>query len=165
MEPTDTKNQKKAFYLYLFFTSILTSNMYVQQQLFKAAPQVATMQWTFARGALCLLLLLLYVNREIRAKFWTPVTCQSLPSLAFRSIQGALSVYIGFSSLKLFPVSTVGIIGTLKPLIVLVFDRLIFGASLTFRKISINSLLFIAVCLVILGVQAGTASSESAISE
>ena len=76
-----------------------------------------------------------------------------MPSLSFRSMQGAISVYIGFSSLCFFPVSTVGVICTLKPIIVIIFDKLIFGTHLTCRKILVNALLFFSVCLVICGVQ------------
>ena len=54
--------------------------------------------------------------------------------------------------MKMFPVSTVGIIGTLKPLIVLILDKVIFGATLTLRKVVVNALLFFSVCLVIFGV-------------
>ena len=68
-------------------------------------------------------------------------------------MQGAISVYIGFSSLCFFPVSTVGVICTLKPIIVIIFDKLIFGSPLTCRKILVNALLFFSVCLVICGVQ------------
>ena len=131
--------------------------------LFWAAPNVAIMQFTFARGALCLVLILLYVNRKVKKTLIKPVSCESMPSLSFRSMQGALSVYIGFSSLKFFPVSTVGVICTLKPIIVIIFNKLIFGTALTFRMVLVNALLFFSVCLVIFGTQ--TSSGEATLEE
>ena len=86
-----------------------------------------------------------------------------MPSLSFRSMQGAISVYIGFSSLCFFPVSTVGVICTLKPIIVIILDKLIFGSPLTCRKILVNALLFFSVCLVICGVQ--TSSGDATLEE
>ena len=115
------------------------------------------MQLTFVRGVVCSFLVLLMVNRNVKKTLWDPVDCKTMPSLIFRCLQGGISVYISFSSINYFNVSTVGIVCSLKPIIACLFGITILGESLGCRDVVCMSAVFVAVFLVIFG---GAASSE-----
>jgi drug/metabolite transporter (DMT)-like permease len=109
------------------------------------------MQLTFVRGVVCSLMVLLMVNRNVKSTLWDPVDCKTLPSLIFRCVQGAASVYISFSSINYFDVSTVGIVCSLKPILACILGVTILGEHMGYRDVVCMSAVFIAVFLVIFG--------------
>lgn len=109
------------------------------------------MQLTFVRGVVCSAIILMMINRNIKATLWDPVEYRSLPSLIFRCLQGGISVYISFSSINYFNVSTVGIVCSLKPIIACILGVTILGESMTCKDVICMSAVFIAVFLVIFG--------------
>lgn len=109
------------------------------------------MQLTFVRGVVCSLMVLALINRNLKRTLWDPVDCKTLPSLIFRCLQGGISVYIAFSSINYFNVSTVGIVCSLKPIIACLFGVTLLGESMTCKDVICMSAVFIAVFLVIFG--------------
>ena len=136
---------------YVISTVLMSGNLYAAQQLFKSASDVAIMQLTFVRGVVCSLMVLLMVNRNVKSTLWDPVDCKTLPSLIFRCVQGAASVYISFSSINYFDVSTVGIVCSLKPILACILGVTILGEHMGIRDVVCMSAVFIAVFLVIFG--------------
>ena len=120
------------------------------------------MQLTFIRGVVCSLMVLLMINRNMKAVLWDPVDLKTVPSLAFRCLQGGHSVYIAFSSLSYFNVSTVGIVCSLKPIIACLIGVTLMGESMTCKDVVVMSAFFIAVFLVIFGSEGQQAESMSA---
>ena len=112
---------------------------------------MAILQLTFARGVVCSLMVLLLVNRNAKATLWDPLSCRTAPSLIFRCLQGGISVYISFSSINYFNVSTVGIVCSLKPILACLFGVTILGESMSCKDVICMSAVFIAVFLVIFG--------------
>lgn len=96
-------------------------------------------------------MVLLMVNSQAKSKFIDPLNCKMLPSLIFRCLQGGLSVYISFSSLNFFNVSTVGIVCSLKPIIACIFGVIILGEKMGRRDVICMTAVFLAVFLVIFG--------------
>lgn len=113
------------------------------------------MQLTFLRGVVCSMMILLMVNRNAKKVLWDPVNCKVLPSIIFRCLQGGISVYISFSSINYFNVSTVGIVCSLKPMIALFFGLAILGEPMTCKDVIALSAVFVAVFLVIFGSEGG----------
>ena len=109
------------------------------------------MQLTFLRGVVCSLMVLVMVNRKAKSKLIDPLNCKMLPSLIFRCLQGGFSVYISFSSLNFFNVSTVGIVCSLKPIIACIFGVIILGEKMGRRDVICMTAVFLAVFLVIFG--------------
>lgn len=91
------------------------------------------------------------INRNAKAVLIDPVDCKTLPSLIFRCLQGGISVYISFSSINYFNVSTVGIVCSLKPIIACVMGVTILGETMTVKDVVCMIAVFIAVFLVIFG--------------
>lgn len=96
-------------------------------------------------------MVLMMVNRNAKSVLYDPVDCKTLPSLIFRCLQGGISVYIAFSSINYFNVSTVGIVCSLKPIIACVFGVTMLGESMSCKDVVCMSAFFIAVFLVIFG--------------
>lgn len=131
----------------------MSGNLYANKALFEAAPSAAIMQLTFMRGFVCTIMVLLMINRNMKATLYDPVDKKALPSLIFRCLQGGISVYISFSSINYFNVSTVGIVCSLKPIIACLMGVTILGESMTLKDVLCMSAVFIAVFLVIFGSQ------------
>ena len=129
----------------------MSGNLYANKALFEAAPSAAIMQLTFMRGFVCTIMVLLMINRNMKATLYDPVDKKALPSLIFRCLQGGISVYISFSSINYFNVSTVGIVCSLKPIIACLMGVTILGESMTLKDVLCMSAVFIAVFLVIFG--------------
>ena len=136
---------------YLIYTVLMSGNLYANKALFEAAPSAAIMQLTFMRGLVCTIMVLLMINRNMKATLYDPVDKKALPSLIFRCLQGGISVYISFSSINYFNVSTVGIVCSLKPIIACLMGVTILGESMTLKDVLCMSAVFIAVFLVIFG--------------
>ena len=109
------------------------------------------MQLTFLRGVVCSVMVLLMINRNMKKVLWDPVDRKSIAGIAFRSLQGGISVYISFMSLNYFTVSTVGIVWALKPIIACTIGVLILGERMGCFDIASMALILGAVVLVILG--------------
>ena len=144
---------RKGVLFYIIHTVLLSANMYAAQQLFAAADNVAIMQLTFLRGVICSLIVLLMVNRNAKQTLWDPVDCKTLPSLIFRCLQGGISVYIAFSSINYFNVSTVGIVCSLKPIIACLFGVGLLGERMGCKDVIAMTAVFVAVFLVIFGAE------------
>lgn len=136
---------------YVISTVLMSANLYCAQALFKAAEHVSIMQLTFVRGVVCSFLVLLMINRNIKKTLWDPIELKTLPSLIFRCLQGGISVYISFSSINFFNVSTVGIVCSLKPIIACLLGVTMLGEKMSLKDVVCMSAVFIAVFLVIFG--------------
>ena len=129
----------------------MSGNLYAAQQLFARAEGVAIMQLTFLRGLVCAIMIMLMINRNAKSILIDPVTRQALPSIIFRCLQGGISVYISFSSINYFNVSTVGIVCSLKPIIACLLGVTVLGEHMSCKDVICMSAVFIAVFLVIFG--------------
>lgn len=129
----------------------MSGNLYAQQLIFKAAPQIAIMQLTFLRGAICTAMMLLYINRNIKKTLIDPVDRTSAPSIAFRCFQSGISVYIGFMCVQFFTVSTVGVVCSMKPIIACIIGVICLGEKMGCRDIVSMAAILGAVFLIIFG--------------
>ncbi len=131
-------------------TVLMSANMYATKSLF-AHTNAAIMQLTFLRGAVCSILVLLTINRNIKSTLIDAVERRTVPSLIFRCLQGGISVYISFSSVNYFNVSTVGIVCSLKPIIACLFGLTLLGERMGCKDFVFMSAIFTAVFLIIFG--------------
>jgi len=90
------------------------------------------------------------INVNLKQVLIDSVDRECLPSLLFRCIQGAFSIFISFMSLKYFNVSTVGIVCSLTPLIVCVIASFLLNEQMKLRDGVTLAGVFVAVMLVVL---------------
>lgn len=90
------------------------------------------------------------INVNLKKVLYDSVDRECLPSLLFRCIQGAFSIFISFMSLKYFNVSTVGIVCSLSPLIVCVIASFLLNERMKSRDVVTLAGVFSAVVLVIM---------------
>ena len=93
------------------------------------------------------------VNRNVKSTLYDPVDCKTLPSLIFRCLQGGISVYIAFSSIHFFNVSTVGVVCSLKPIIACIIGVSMLGESMNCKDVICMGAFLFAVFLVIFGAE------------
>ena len=99
------------------------------------------------------------INVNVKKTLVDPVNRANLPSLLFRSIQAAFSIFISFMSLKYFNVSVVGIVCSLTPLIVCVLANFLLNERMKRRDVIMLGGVFIAVLLVIVFADGDDAAS------
>lgn len=153
----------KGVVYYVLSTVLMSANLYCAQGLFKSASHVAIMQLTFVRGVVCSLMVLLMINRNLKKTLWDPVDRRTMPSLIFRCLQGGISVYISFSSINFFNVSTVGIVCSLKPIIACLLGVTMLGEKMSLKDVVCMSAVFIAVFLVIFGAEGSDQASMATV--
>jgi len=158
-------NTSKGVIYYLIHSVLLTIGLYVNKVLFGLNPTVSVIQFTFVRGFCSAILSLLMANRNLRYELIDCVDRSSVFSLAFRCLQGALSVFISFICIKYFDVSTVGIVCSLTPLFVCMLAYFLLGERL--KRPDQISLIFVVacVCLVMLGAKPSSGSTHQLTSE
>ena len=93
--------------------------------------------------------MLALINVNLKKVLVDSVDRENLPSLLFRCVQGAFSIFISFMSLKFFNVSTVGIVCSLTPLIVCVIAAFLLNERMKQRDVLTLSGVFIAVILIL----------------
>jgi drug/metabolite transporter (DMT)-like permease len=118
------------------------------------------LQFTFLRGACCLALGLAYGYGSLKKNLVDQLDKSTLPSLAFRCIQGAMSVYISFMCIRYFDVSTVSIVCSMHPVFVCLLAYTLLGERLKHSDKLSLVVVVLCVCLVILGGE--TRSTEAA---
>ena len=129
----------------------MSVNLYVNKESFSMNPLVGVLQFTFIRGVICTIMMLVWGFGHLKHDLIDSVDRKSLPSLIFRCSQGGLSVFISFMCIKFFNVSTVGIVCSLTPLFVCLIAYWLLGERLkTFDQIALVAV-FVSVCMVILG--------------
>jgi drug/metabolite transporter (DMT)-like permease len=111
-------NPGKGVTYYLIHTVLMSLTLYSNKFLFNLNPFVSVLQFTFVRGVCSSMLSLGWSFGSLHKNLIGSVDRECLPSLVFRCVQGALSVFISFLCLKYFSVSIVGIVCSLTPLMV-----------------------------------------------
>jgi len=111
-------NPSKGVAYYLIHTVLMSLTLYSNKFLFNLNPFVSVLQFTFVRGVCSAMLSLGWSFGNLHKNLIGSVDKECLPSLVFRCVQGALSVFISFLCLKDFSVSIVGIVCSLTPLMV-----------------------------------------------
>ena len=155
-------NPRLGVLYYLAHTVLMSVSLYTGKLLFDLNPTVGIMQLTFSRGLIASLMLVVYLNRNLKAVLIDGVDRDSLPSLVVRCLQGGTSVFISFMCIKYFNVSTVGIVCSLTPIVVCVLAYYLLGERMTAASVAALVCVFGAVVLVIMGAEGEQANTMSA---
>jgi drug/metabolite transporter (DMT)-like permease len=108
----------------------MSINLYTNKGLFNLNPVVGIMQFMFIRGVISTVLMTLWSYGSLKITFIDSIDKSNIASLVFRCLQGAISLFITFLSIKFFNVSTVGIVCSLTPLFVCLFAYFLLGERL-----------------------------------
>ena len=108
----------------------MSINLYTNKGLFKLNPAIGIMQFMFIRGLISTFLMTVWSYGSLKTTLIDSVDRSNLASLVFRCLQGAISLFITFLSIKFFNVSTVGIVCSLTPLFVCLFAYFLRGERL-----------------------------------
>jgi uncharacterized membrane protein len=87
---------------------------------FEMSPTLGVLELLFAQGVISIVVLMLWMNRNIKKDLVGSIDRSTVPALVFRCLSGALVSLISFQSLKYFNVSTVGMVCSLAPIFVCV---------------------------------------------
>jgi len=150
----------KGVVYYLVHSVLLSINLYTNKALFGLNPLVSVLQFTFVRGLISVLLSLVMSHRKLRHDLVDCVDRETFPSLMFRCLQGALSVFISFMCIKYFDVSTVGIVCSLTPLFVCLLAYFVLGERL--KRFDLAALFFVVACVSLVMLGADTNMNNSA---
>lgn len=147
---------------YVLHTVLMSANLYTNKAAFALNPLVGVMQFTFLRGVIATVLMLCWGRGQLKHALWDSVDRSNVFSLAFRCMQGGVSVLISYMCIKFFNVSTVGIVCSLTPLFVCFMAYFLLGERLKASDWVALMVVFVAVLLVILGAEGEESSTMSA---
>jgi len=136
---------------YSLYTACVCTIMYSSKEVFRLNPDLMVFQVTAVKATIAFLIVLITQNVNLKKIAYDQVDRQNLPALIFKTLQGSTSVYLSFTTLKCFNVSTVGIVCSLMPLLVCLFAACLLGERV--KILDYVTIVFItsAVLLVILG--------------
>ncbi len=138
---------------YLIHTVLMSMTLYANKSLFDLNPFVSVLQFTFVRGVCSSMISLGWSFGSLHKNLIGSVDRACLPSLVFRCVQGALSVFISFMCLKYFNVSIVGVVCSLTPLIVCLLAYFVLGEKTSNANIIGLIAIFGCVCLIMVGAE------------
>ena len=84
-------------------------------------PDIEVLQITFCKAVISIVLLVIFLNKELKYINWDSIDPKSYGALAFKSTQSVLSILISYNAMKYFSVSIVGIVCSLVPLFAVFF--------------------------------------------
>ena len=100
------------FFLYTLFS---TYNLIAGKFFRTWYPHMSTFQLLFFRGFSAVIMMSLYMGKDIKKHLITNVNIQTLLPLSFRIFQGIFSQFIRYYSMTFFSLSMIGIIQKLSP--------------------------------------------------
>jgi len=155
-----TDNPKKGTFFFVLQTILMSVNLYAGSATYIVSPTTTIIQLTFARAIITSLIMIVYVNKNLKHVCIDSVDRASVPSLVFRAFQSGVSVFIGFLSLKYFNVSTVGIVCSLTPVFVCFIAYFMLGERMRHSDIFSLFAVIMAAMLVICGSEGEEKATE-----
>lgn len=157
VKPAETKdNPVKGIAFFILSTVFMVLTNTLSKQQFIMTPTLSVFDALFARGLVSLVLLALYMNRNIKAELIDSVDSSNLKALVFRCGSGAVCQVIAFQSIKYFDVSTVGMVCSLAPIFVCVMAYFLLGERMNYPDVLFLFSVFCCVTLVLLGAGSGS---------
>lgn len=123
--------------------------MYLMKAVFTLNPDLSIPQITLLKAAIAVLILGASFNVNLKYIMVDSVQADCVGSLVFKTMQGSLGVIMSYYAINAFTVSTVGIAGSLSPLLVCILAAIILGEKV--KATEIIGLIFVitGVCLII----------------
>jgi drug/metabolite transporter (DMT)-like permease len=109
------------------------------------------MEMTLARAIAASIVMGIWVNKDIKEIMVGQIETTCLPSLIFRCLQGALSLFNGFLLLQYFYVSTISIVCALTPIFTCIMAYFIFGSDISSADVRALIAIFVAIGLILTG--------------
>jgi len=152
-EPVLKDNPVKGTIYFIIHGVISAVNFFVVKAAFDRNPDMSPWQMTLARASVSCLIMLIWLNINLKTALIDNVDRSTVPSLVFRCLQGAISVTITFTCLKYLPVSTVGIVNRMQPAIVVFIAFFVLSERLKSFDILTLILATAGAVLIVVGMQ------------
>lgn len=156
-------NPKMGVLWYVVYSLKLTAILYITKGIYALNPGIEVLQITAMKALISVLILALALNRNLKHVMYDRVDPAAKGALAFKTAQSTASIFISYTAMKYFSVSTVGVVCSLTPLVACVLAWLILKERLTCWTVSSIFIVLACVLLVIFGAtgHAATASGHS----
>ena len=136
---------------YIIYTFKLTAILYITKGLYVLNPGMEVFQIVVMKSMISAIVLALVLNVKIKHIMYDSIDPDSKGALAFKTVQTTLSIFISYNAMKYFPVSTVGVVCSLTPLIACILAAIVLKERLTFWTIASVAIVLSCVMMVLFG--------------
>jgi drug/metabolite transporter (DMT)-like permease len=129
----------------------MTSILYITKFLYELNPDIEVLQVTSMKALISVGILVLALNVKLKYVMYDRVDPDSKWALAFKSCQTTSSIFISYTAMKYFSVSTAGVVCSLTPLVACILAALILKERLTFWTIFSVVIVLSCVMMILFG--------------
>ena len=145
---------------YIIYTFKLTAILYITKGLYVLNPNLEVFQLVAMKSLISAVVLILVLNVNIKQVMYDKIDTDNLGALAFKTVQTTISIFISYNAMKYFPVSTVGVVCSLTPLIACILAALILKERLTFWTMFSVAIVLSCVIMVLFGAKGDEAEAK-----
>lgn len=129
-------------------------NFLAMKYIYIYNPWMTGLQLVFLRSIISTIVTFLYVNKDLRKTMFTADTFDMKYNILYRVFCGGLLIKLfHYSSIREFKLTTISIILSLSPMIIVLLGFLILGEQITRHNLIVISIAFVAVVFIILGME------------
>lgn len=138
-------------YIYYFFFTIFNALGYMTAKVsYYYYPKLHPFQFVFLRSVWASLIIAILLNKDFYKITIKEVNKSSVGPLTFRSIQGTITNVINFACAKVLPLSIIGIVNNMAPVVTVGLAYVFLGERLTliqfiFLLLSVGGILTIII--------------------
>ena len=129
----------------------MTAILYITKGLYAINPDIEVLQVTSMKALISVAILILVLNRKLKHIMYDSVDPNAKFALAFKTSQSTASIFISYTAMKYFSVSTVGVVCSLTPLVACMLAAVILKEKLTFWTVFSVFIVLCCVLMVIFG--------------
>lgn len=149
--PEIKDNPRAGVMWYIVYTFKLTAILYITKGLYALNPGIEVLQITSSKALISVAILIIVLNKNLKYIMYDRVDPDAYWALAFKTCQSTASIFISYTAMKYFSVSTVGVVCSLTPLIACMLAALILKEKLTWWTIVSVCIVLCCVMMVIFG--------------
>lgn len=149
--PKRKENGALGYFYYILYTIFSACGFVTAKLSYAKYPDLHPFQFIFLRSCWATLMVFVLLNRNFYKITVKDVQRSNVPPLAFRSIQGTIVNIINFTCSKYLPLSIIGIINNLTPVVTVGLAYVFLGERLKLIEITFLLLSVCAILTIIIG--------------
>ena len=148
-------NPRLGIFYYCLSGFVFCINFMFGKVLYEHHPGLGATQLLVYRSSVSIVMLVIYLNKQIKHVMYDSIDAVSVPPLATRVITGNFAIFVNFMSVKFFKLTMVAMVINCAPLVTLFLAGPVLGEKVTIGQIISLLVAFGGIALMILGGEGG----------
>jgi drug/metabolite transporter (DMT)-like permease len=151
-KPTEKPDNPRLGILYFCLSGfIFCLNFMCGKVLYEHHPDLSTTQLLVYRSTISIIMLIIYLNKQIKYIMYNSIDAASVPPLATRVITGNIAIFVNFMAVKFFKLTMVAMVINCAPFVSIFLAGPILGEKITLEGFLSLLFAFAGISLMILG--------------